>query len=100
MAPCILCNNFERKRRDFHVAFDCEPGHLDLAVQAGCRICSLLREGIAKFEPKFGGIIGIRRVYVWGPTVDQPKEGTVEVELYLQDFAKLRLEFFFAGDGK
>ncbi|OCL08305.1 HET-domain-containing protein [Glonium stellatum] len=96
MPRCGLCNGFERKPRDYRIAFDSKPSRLDTSTRAGCPICTFLRDGIAHFEPRFGTLSHVRRVYVWGSTVDG--DGSVEVELYLDDSTKLRLEFFVGAD--
>ena len=97
MPRCSLCNRFERNPRDHRVAFDSEPNQLDTSARAGCPICGFIRNGIAYFEPRFSTFSRVRRVYVWGSTVDGG--GSVKVDLYLDDSTKLRLEFF-VGAGK
>lgn len=94
MAPCNLCNNFQRRARDYRVNFDFEPDQLDTLVQSGCPYCSLIRNGIARFEPKVGPFTNLQRGFARGYTVDGNDVGTVEVDLIWDDSIKLTLDIF------
>jgi hypothetical protein len=96
---CFLCNNLKRKARDFSVSFDFIPAELDSSVKAACPICTFLRDGIRPFEPKFGGMEFVRRVYVRGETLDGSRKGEIEMDLCLKNDDKVTLQFF-AGPGK
>jgi hypothetical protein len=93
MTNCGLCNNLELKPPAFRVAFDFDVQQLEKSASDGCFICSLLRNGILHFAPCIDGLSRIRRIYLWGNTVDGTD--TLEAELYIgDDTSKLKLEFF------
>jgi hypothetical protein len=98
MPRCNLCNNFERKPRDYRVAFDFSPQELEDSVAAGCLVCSLLHDGAAHFSSKIGGLSRELRIHVWGGNIEGG--GNVEMEIYCSGALKLALEFFFASNSE
>lgn len=98
---CPICNNFERKARDFGVAWDCTPNQLDDARQKGCQVCSLILSGVEHFASRFGGVESIRSIGINGPTVDQLGDGKLEVDFLAKEQTRtqpMRLEFFPTGE--
>lgn len=93
-APCSLCNDFERRARDYRVAFTCDMAELSASSGQGCRICALILEGISYFESFVGGRDGISAVSVSGPTMENPYNGRIQVDVWLRNQSPLRLEFF------
>jgi hypothetical protein len=98
MPRCNLCNNFERKPRDYRVAFDFSPQELEDSVAAGCLVCSLLHDGASHFSSKIGGLSRELRIHVWGGNIEGG--GNVEMEIYCSGALRLALEFFFASNSE
>ncbi|ORY03404.1 heterokaryon incompatibility protein-domain-containing protein, partial [Clohesyomyces aquaticus] len=96
MVRCPLCNNFERKPRDYRVAFDLSAQELNTSAAAGCLICSILHDGVTHFSPKIGGLTDEHRIYVWGSSVEGG--GSIEMEIYASGTLKMALEFFLASN--
>lgn len=83
MSPprCPVCNNLERKARDFGVAWNCTLAQIDNARREGCRVCALILEGVKHFASEISGVISIRSIGISGPTVDQLGLGTLQVDV-------------------
>ncbi|KAF2658117.1 HET-domain-containing protein [Lophiostoma macrostomum CBS 122681] len=94
MPRCALCNNLERRPRDYRVALDFEPSQLDISAKAGCFVCALLRDGIVHFGSSIGGLTPGHHIHIWGSDIDGG--GSLEAEIYANGDLKLALEFFLA----
>lgn len=100
---CQVCNNFERKTRDYRVAWDCTPSQLDSASDQGCQVCSLILKGVQNFSSRLGGLECINRfISIEGPTLDQLGDANLEVVIFPNEQSSrtqsLRLEFFPTGE--
>ncbi|KAF8860244.1 HET-domain-containing protein [Acephala macrosclerotiorum] len=93
MSICTLCHDLEIAPRDYRVALDFPPQHLERSESTGCKTCSVLLSGIKGIAGSISGLSNVRHIYVWGDAVDN--KGSLEVDLYLVDTGRqVRLELF------
>ncbi|OWY46862.1 HET-like protein [Alternaria alternata] len=92
MPKCGLCNNFQRKPRQFRFTFDCSEAELSRAANDGCIQCALLLEGFRHFEPELEGSKNHDSIHIWGDKLDG--DSLVEMEIFSDGTLKLQLEFF------
>lgn len=90
---CTVCNDFTRKVREYRILWDCTIQQLDEAARTACTVCSTLLEGITHFvNPN-----SVRKISVWGPSVDENQYGCLEVDVFMTDASEIRarrLQFF------